>query len=528
MPPELRRLRSVPKLVGADFELGNFILGLEARDGTGREASRALLAEVDGVPAKNRSYRSSSSVVSYDGFGGEYGGAYGYGWGDWYGGSARDPQDQGRVFLESNGASVYIDLDHLECAVPEVLSAFDLAAASAAMLRIAREAQVRANEKLPAGQSLQVLINNSDSLSHSYGSHLNFLVSRAAWEDILERRPHFLQFLATHQLSSMIYSGQGKVGSENGRPDVNYQISQRADFLETVAATQTTFRRPIVNARDETLCGDSGELARLHCISFDNTLCFGASILKVGAMQIVLAMIEAEDVDTRCSVDDLVGAAVAWSHDPSLERRVRRVEGGEATAIETQQRILEHAFAHRDRHGFETVPRADEILALWDDTLSRLAGGDRDALAGRIDWILKERILERALEQRDDLDWKSPELKYLDQIYSSLDPEEGLFWPHLRSGLVERWISEEEIERFLHEPPENTRAWTRAMVLRRFERHEILKVDWDEITILLDTRTGRQEFTLRLDDPLGFTRATSEALFERETQTPEGDSNANA
>lgn len=523
MPIEPRRNRSIPKLVGADFELGNFILGLERREGTGPEASRALLAEIDGIPASNRSYGSYGSNRSYGSYNGSAG--YGYEWGSWYGGVTTNPQDQGRVFLASNGASVYVDLDHLECAVPEVLSAFDLAAASAAMLRIARKAQLRANQSLPPGQSIQVLVNNSDSQSHSYGSHLNFLISRATWDDILERRPHYLQFLASHQLSSMIYSGQGKVGSENGRPEVDYQISQRADFFETVSGTQTTYRRPIVNSRDETLCGKSGDLARLHVISFDNTLCSGANVLKVGAMQIVLALLEAEDIDTRCSVDDLVGAAVAWSHDPSLERSVQLVEGGNATAIEVQQKILDHALAHRDRHGFETVPRADKILSLWEDTLSKLAARDFDGLVGRVDWILKQRILERALESRDDLDWKSPELTYLDQIFGSLDPDEGLFWPHLHSGLVERWVSDEDIERFVHEPPEDTRAWTRAMILRRFTPDEIEKVDWDEVTLRLESNGAWREFKIRLDDPLGFTRSTSQTLFESTTQ--QGDTNAN-
>jgi proteasome accessory factor A len=508
MPPDRRHHRSIPKLVGADFELGNFILGLERREGTGPEASRALLREIDGVHA------TGSGYGGYGAHGRSYSQGYGYGWAGWSGGGSYNAQDRGRKFLATNGGCAYIDLDHLELCIPEVLSAFDHAAATAAMLRLARDAQVRANHELPAGQSIQVLVNNSDGRSNSYGSHLNFLISRPTWDDILERRPHYLQFLATHQLSAIVYTGQGKVGSENERPEVAYQISQRADFFETVSGTQTTYRRPIVNSRDETLCGKSGDLARLHVIGFDNTLCHGANVLKVGTMQLVLAMLEAQDVDTRLAIDDLVAAAVEFSHDPSLQQSVRLVEGSRATAIEIQQRILEHALQHRDAHGFETVPRADEILSLWQDTLSKLAAGDLDALVGRIDWILKLRILERALEQRADLDWKSPELKYLDQIFGSLDPEEGLFWPHMRSGLVESWVSDDEVERFVSEPPHDTRAWTRAMVLRRFDGDEIERIDWDCITVRIDKDGGRQEFELRLDDPLGFTRETTASLFE--------------
>ncbi len=476
----------VPKIVGADFELGNFILGAESRDGTGPEASRALLREIDGVHA-----------------GGAVWGVYGSRW--------SQPQDQGRKFLSTNGGCAYIDLDHLELCIPEVRSAFDHAAASAAMLRIAREAQLRASARLPEGQSLRVLVNNSDGLSNSYGSHLNFLVSRAALDSILERRPHHLQFLATHQLSSMVYAGQGKVGAENGQPDVAYQISQRADFFETLIAPQTTHRRPIVNSRDESLCARSDELARLHVIFFDNTLCPGASVLKVGAMQLVLAMLEAGSVQVGLAVDDPVAAAVAWSHDPRLRASVRMVDGAHANAVEVQQRILEAALRHRERHGFTSVARADEILALWSDTLAKLASRDLDALVGRLDWVLKLRILERARGLRM-LAWSAPELKHLDQIYGSLDPDEGLFWPYRDCGLVEPWVDEASIARFVREPPDDTRAWTRAMLLRHFPADEIVRVDWDRV-VLRDADGKRRE--LVLEDPGRFTRAETAHLFER-------------
>ncbi len=37
------------------------------------------------------------------------------------------------------------------------------------------------------GQKAYVLANNSDGLGHSYGSHLNFLISRTAWENLFRR-----------------------------------------------------------------------------------------------------------------------------------------------------------------------------------------------------------------------------------------------------------------------------------------------------------------------------------------------------
>ena len=77
--------------------------------------------------------------------------------------------------------------------------------------------------------------------------------------------------------------------------------------METLVGDQTTYRRPVVNSRDEALCGRSAtpvaianQMARLHVIFFDNTLCHVASLLKVGMMQIILAMIEAQRVDISC------------------------------------------------------------------------------------------------------------------------------------------------------------------------------------------------------------------------------------
>ena len=501
---------SVAKLVGADFELGNFVLGLRRSQGSGPEAARLLLAQIDGVPA------SGSRQLGFSHSGGSAGGWSGSSFGGW-----SDVQDQGRKFLRENGGCAYIDLDHLELCIPEVLSAHDSVAATFAMLRIAQQAARRANAQLPDSQTIQVLVNNSDGRSNSYGSHLNFLLTREAWDDILRRKPHYLQLLASHQASSLVYTGQGKVGSENGRPDVRYQLSKRADFVEMLSGPQTTYDRPLVNSRDESLCGGCRELARLHVIFFDNTLCHAASLLKVGTMQIVLAMLEAQAVDRELLVEDPVAAAHTWSHDPSLRARVSLVSGARDTAVELQQRFLDAALRHRDAHGFASVPRVDEILALWEDTLGRLASGDLEALVGRLDWVLKLHALEAALAQRSDLDWSSPALKYLDHRYGSLDPDDGLYWAYAARGVCEPVVSEAEIGRFLHDPPDDTRAWTRARLLRRFDAEEIQEIDWDHITIGLHTRNGWRRYELRLDDPLGFTRNHAADLFE----CPSGRSN---
>jgi Pup amidohydrolase len=513
----------VVKLCGADIELGNFILGLDERGGTDYEASRLLLGEIDGLPRSQR-YRAAECdcQACRDRRKAQNGGGYFKRDGP---GGIINPQDWGRKYLPANGGCIYIDLNHLELCLPEVLSAFDHVACWHAMLRIARGALEAANEKLPRGINVQALANNSDGNGNSYGSHLDFLITRRAWDNIFRRKVQQMLYLAAFQTSSIVFTGQGKVGSENGAPAVAYQLSQRADFFETLMSIQTTHNRPIVNSRDEPLCGRHSRvsdeatsgLARLHVIFFDNTLSHVASLLKVGVMQIVLSMIEADRINPRLLLDDPLDAVQRWSHDPGLKARARMADSRQLTAVEVQLLFLEEAKRFAARGGLEAVvPRADDILSLWEDTLLKLEEGDFASLACRLDWVLKLSILQRVLEQKSDLGWESPQIKHLDHVYSSLDATEGLYWAYEKSGFVEQVVSQERIEQFMHNPPEQTRAWARAMLLRVAGPELIDDVNWDFIKFKFRDRGFFSTYrTLDMANPLRFTRAATEPLFNQ-------------
>jgi hypothetical protein len=500
----------IPKLCGADVELGNFVLGVGAGDDTCAEAAHALLYQIEGFP--RRRWYQQQALAYTDSLGVLH-----------ITPGRTNPQDWGRRYLSSNGGCAYIDLNHLEICLPEVRSAWDHVAAWHAMLRIARSAQEATIAHRSSERRIQVLANNSDGRGNSYGSHLDFLVTRQAWDNIFERKLQYQLFLAAHQVSSIVYAGAGKVGSENRAPDATFQLSQRADFFERTCGTETTFNRPIVNARDEALCGRSSiheedvpadRMARLHVIFYDSTLSHVASLLKVGAMQIVLAMIEAECVPIRFALEDPLRALREWSRDPAMQVRAETVGGAHLTAVELQMRIVELARRFIDRGGCDgIVPRAREILSLWEETLTLLEAGDIATLAPRVDWALKLMALTRALDRRRDLDWGSPEIKYLDHLYSSLDPNEGLYWGYERSGLTQSVVSERDIDRFVSEPPADTRAWSRAHLMRLAGPDRIDDVDWDSIRFRLNgdgVWTRRRSFEMA--DPLAFTEADAASI----------------
>ncbi|MCA8959920.1 MAG: proteasome accessory factor PafA2 family protein, partial [Planctomycetes bacterium] len=332
----------VPKVCGADIELANFIRGRESRGwgGTCDAASRLLLREIDGISGRSHGRHHS--------------------------------QDWGRKFLPANGGCAYIDLHHLELCIPECLGADDHVASWHAMLRIANDARRDAERQLFAGERLVVIANNSDGLGHSYGSHLSFLMSRPAWNRLFHRRLQELGFLASFFTSSIVFTGAGKVGGENGRAFVPFQLSQRADFFECVSAEQTTYFRPIVNTRDESHAHD--HLARLHVIFFDNVLCHTAAYLRVGATQLILALIEAGEIDRRGMVlEDPVAAIRVYSADPTLSATAPTCDGDRVTAVGLQRRFWERAAAFvQSGRATGVVPGAEEIVAVWDRILTGL------------------------------------------------------------------------------------------------------------------------------------------------------------
>ena len=220
----------------------------------------------------------------------------------------------------TNGARYYVDHAHPEYSTPECSNALELVCADKAGERILARSMLAASRLIGSGQEIVVYKNNSDGKGNSYGTHENYLVDRAVPFAQLVRN------LLPWFVSRQVFTGAGKVGTENGATPCDYQISQRADFFEEEVGLETTLKRPIVNTRDEPHA-DPQRYRRLHVIVGDANLCEVATFLKVGTTAIVLAMIEDElhrqgPVDHRSGGGDADG--VARPHVPRDGRAARR------------------------------------------------------------------------------------------------------------------------------------------------------------------------------------------------------------
>ena len=469
----------VPKVLGADFELGNFLIKPGEPDGLPEKAARLLLDEIEGFPERR-------------------------GWG----GSSIE---YGRRFLAGSAGSAYIDSDHLEINTPEHFFSRQHAVHIHAGLRIARRAQEAVNARLPRGTRLCVMANNCDG-HVSYGAHLNVMVSRQFFHDLTCFKPHLAGFLATHLVTCTPYTGQGMVGAANGQEPCGFQLSQRADWFEQMLSVNTMVRRPLINTRDESHAHDG--VARLHIIYFDFALHPIANWLRAGTTQLVLALCEAGLADPTLSLDDPVAAGPAISRDLDLRQPFSMaVPGKRMTAVEIQQAILERAgelvASGKVDHA---VPEAAEILRVWQETLDLLRARDVEGLAARCDNWMKYWLLDRR-RQGYGRSWQSAELKALDLRYGSLDPSEGLFFQMAAGGCVAEMPSDAEIERAVEEPPEDTRAYLRAQILRRWGS-AVAAMDWSWIDFRMQATRGWWSVArLPMPDPRRLTRGEVDAIL---------------
>jgi proteasome accessory factor A len=287
-----------------------------------------------------------------------------------------------------------------------------------------------------------------------------------------------LPWFVTRQL----FTGAGKVGSENGAERVDYQISQRADFFEEEVGLETTLKRPIVNTRDEPHA-DPQKYRRLHVIVGDANLCEVATFLKVGTTAIVLSMIEDGFVDKDLSIVDPVRAIRTVSHDPTCRATVELVDGGTCTAVELQWEFLRLARKYADESGLEHCG-GDElggrVLDRWEAVLAGLES-DPSSLDGQLDWVTKLSLL-RAYVERDALEWSDPKLSLLDLQYHDVRPGRSLHERLVQAGKVERLTDEPAVVRAMAEPPHTTRAYFRGMCLARWA-DSVVAANWDSLVL---------------------------------------------
>ncbi|HET7235573.1 MAG TPA: depupylase/deamidase Dop [Actinomycetota bacterium] len=401
-----------------------------------------------------------------------------------------------------NGARYYVDHAHPEYSTPECASPRELVIHDKAGERILERSLLEVERSMPGGQRLAVYKNNSDGKGNSYGTHENYLVDRAV--PFASLVTGIMPFFVSRQ----VFTGAGKLGAEatwDERSRDRYQVTQRADFFEAEVGLETTLKRPIVNTRDEPHA-DPERYRRLHVIVGDANLCEMATFLKLGTTALVLKLIEDDEVPDLALASP-VPALHEVSRDLTCTAQLPMADGRKLTAVQIQWEYLERARKYVE--AVETTAANVEVLERWEGVLTALED-DPMQLHRELDWVAKYRLLE-AYRERDGLDWADHKLRAIDLQYHDVRRDRGLYQRLAATGKVERLVTDDEIERAMMEPPEDTRAYFRGRCIDRFPE-AIAAASWD--SIIFDTGAeALQRVPMR--EPLRGTRAQVEDLLAR-------------
>jgi len=297
--------------------------------------------------------------------------------------------------------------------------------------------------------------NNVDSAGNSYGCHENYLIPRKI--EFKRLADMLIPFLVTRQL----LCGAGHLISEDGQTKFVY--SQRADHMWEGVSSATTRSRPIINTRDEPHA-DAEYHRRLHVIVGDSSMSETTQLLKIGATDLVLRLIESGEIYHDLRLENPIRSIRQISHDFNGQTVVRLMGGDEPTALQIQWILFESVKEFVARYGAHH-DQVERVLELWERTLTAIESEDHSLIDQDIDWAIKHKLLD-GYAQKNSLPLSSPRLAQLNLTYHDIDPARGLFHLLKRRGLASSVVSDSEIREAVNNPPATTRAAIRSKFIR--------------------------------------------------------------
>lgn len=402
------------------------------------------------------------------------------------------------------GGRLYLDVgSHPEFATAECDRLTDLLAQDRAGELIMADLAEQANRRLASRGvpgRIHLLKNNLDAEGTGFGCHENYLVRRRGdfWNDARTLVPH----LVTRQI--LVGAGHVVPGPGGG---ARYVFSQRAEQMHDAVSSATTRSRPLINTRDEPHA-DAERYRRLHVIVGDSNVAQGSTLLKVGAMDLLLDLLEHGGDLSDLQLAQPMRAIRETCRDLSGRVELERSDGRTITPVELQGEHLERVLTHAEAD-LDLTDMHRRVLGLWERGLEAVSSGDHAPVATELDWAVKHRLLTRYTE-RGGVDLDDPRVARLMLAYHDISPVDGLRLRLERSGLLARLVDEEACRVAMTTPPATTRAHLRGTVVGRAEDlRRDLSVDW--VTLKLDDGRTRP---VSLHDPFAAVDARVDALLD--------------
>ncbi len=162
-------------------------------------------------------------------------------------------------------------------------------------------------------------------------------------------------------------------------------------------SSATTRSRPMINTRDEPHA-HADLYRRMHVIVGDSTMAEPTTLLKVGATDLILRLLEARVPMPDLALAREMQAIRDVAHDLTGKATVELADGRHLTAVEVQQAYLDLVRSHLDGI-IERTRRGDAILDLWERGIDAVRTQDFSLVETELDWAIKHKIVTRYQER---------------------------------------------------------------------------------------------------------------------------------
>ena len=218
---------------------------------------------------------------------------------------------------------------------------------------------------------------------------------------------------------------------------------------------------------------------RLQLGVSDSNMAQTAELLKVGTPSLVLDMMDDGFLTEAPRLVRPVEALHRLVQDPALSakfelRRAKNPADAPMSALEIQRYYQRRAEVYLKKVESPSM-EAFQVVRLWGEVLDRLERGEWESLVGRLDWITKRALLEECAPTGSEAVLKTVDLRYHELRNGYLARLE-------RDGLAPTLVTEEEAERAVHEPPEQSPARFRGRWIRDHQGMPMTAaISWDSI-----------------------------------------------
>ncbi len=384
-----------------------------------------------------------------------------------------------RAFLR-NGGLCYIHSNLFEVCTPECRTPMEVVAYDKACEAYARLASWAFEER--TGQRIHFYKTNiardpkGEVPYTTVGSHENYLVERRSYLDNLN-------LLIPYMVLRQVFVGAG------GYVDGRYMVSPRTIFPKKIFS-ETSTDYPILSTRDEPHAGES--YTRAHIVNGEGARSEYTTFMKHSVTTYVLRSIERGYLKAVPEIAEPIETNKVISSNLEGDWTIP-LKGGEK--MEVIDYLNTYYLDPIERLFSDLTPTNEDRMALrevkW--VLKKLDQGLIESLDTSIEWVIKKKLAENALEVynvEEGMGEGAARMALLNQYMAVTDP---LFYELVDEGKVKSIISEESVEKAFLDPPIDSRGVLRVALAGEF-RESIKSISWAYIKLEPKIRYQSIEF----------------------------------